>query len=108
MIARIWEGKVLRTKRNEFLRYIKQTGLPGLKKTKGNLAVQIMVRDTNTFSHFMILSFWDSVDSIKNFTGLDYKKARLYPMDIKFLHGMKPIFHYEVLVNENPNYPIRN
>lgn len=39
MIARIWIGKVQKAKRSEFLEYIKQTGLPGLKKTKGNPGV---------------------------------------------------------------------
>lgn len=100
MIARIWIGKVQKAKRNEFFEYIKQTGLPGLKKTKGNLGVQILIKDFDTISHLMIVSFWDSEDSIKNFTGPDYNKARLYPDDHKYLISMEPIVHYEVLVKE--------
>lgn len=98
MIARIWNGEVQRTKRNEFYEYIKQTGLPGLKNTKGNLGVQILIKDCDSLCQFMIISFWDSEESIKNFTGPDHNKARLYPNDHKYLISMEPIAHYEVLV----------
>ena len=98
MIARIWSGKVQKAKRNEFFEYIKKTGLPGLKKTKGNLGVQILVKDSDTISHLIIMSFWVSEESIKNFTGPDYNKARLYPNDGKYLITVEPIVHYEVLV----------
>jgi heme-degrading monooxygenase HmoA len=98
MIARIWKGEVPRIKRKEYFGYIKETGLPGLKNTKGNLGVQIFIRDFEATSHFMIVSFWDSEESIKKFTGPDYNKARLYPDDNKYLLSMEPIVHYEVLI----------
>ena len=100
MIARIWIGKVLTAKRNEFFEYIKQTGLPGLKETKGNLGVQILIKDFEPTSQFMMISFWDSEESIKNSIGPDYTKVRLYPEDHKYLIGMEPIIHYEVLIQQ--------
>jgi heme-degrading monooxygenase HmoA len=100
MIGRIWIGKVLEINRNEFIEYIKQTGLPGLKETEGNLGVQILVKDYETLSQIMIISFWDSEESIRNFTGPDITKARLYPDDLKYLVSMDPVVHYEVLTKD--------
>ena len=92
--------KVLEIHRNEFIEYINQTGLPGIKETEGNLGVQILVKDFETLSQIMIISFWDSEESIRNFTGPDFTKARLYPDDQKYLISMEPIVHYEVLIKD--------
>lgn len=100
MIARIWKGKVRKKDRDEFYEYIKQTGLPGLKNTEGNLGVQILIKDFEATSDFMILSFWDSECSVRRFTGPDFSKARLYPDDYKYLISMEPIVHFEVMVKE--------
>ncbi|MFA5815333.1 MAG: hypothetical protein WC865_06915 [Bacteroidales bacterium] len=78
MIARIWHGKVSVKNGNVFLAYIKETGLPGLKESRGNLGVQIFRRDEKGISHFLIISFWDSLKSIRRFSGPDISKARLY------------------------------
>ena len=100
MIARIWNGKVHKKDRNEFFYYIKQTGLPGLRDTEGNLGVQILIKDFETTSDFMIMSFWDSESSVRMFSGPDLSKARLYPDDYKYLISMEPVVHYEVMVKE--------
>jgi heme-degrading monooxygenase HmoA len=100
MIARIWRGKVYKKERNKFFEYIKQTGLPGLRGTEGNLGVQILVKDFETTSCFMIISLWDSESSIRKFTGPDFSKARLYPDDYKYLISIDPVVHFEVLIRE--------
>ena len=100
MIARIWKGKVYKKERNKFFEYIKQTGLPGLRATEGNLGVQILVKDSETTSGFMIISFWDSESSVRKFTGPDFSKARLYPDDHEYLISMDPVVHYEVMIKE--------
>lgn len=99
MIARIWHGKVYLENGNSFFEYIKQTGLPGLRKTKGNLGVQILRRDDVETSHFIIISFWDSLKSIRRFSGPDISKARLYTEDRQFLLEIEHPLHYEVLIN---------
>jgi heme-degrading monooxygenase HmoA len=100
MIARIWHGKVSQESGNTFFEYIRQTGLPGLIKSKGNLGVQILRRDDEGTSHFLIISFWDSSKSIRRFSGPDISKARLYPEDRQFLLEIEQPVHYEVLIND--------
>jgi len=100
MIARIWHGKVSLENGNTFFEYIKQTGLPGLKKSKGNLGVQILRRDDEGISHFLIISFWDSLASIRRFSGPDISKARLYPEDRQFLLEIEQVVHYKALIKD--------
>ena len=100
MIARIWHGKVSMENGNTFFEYIKQTGLPGLKKSKGNLGVQILRRDDEGISHFLIISFWDSLKSIRRFSGPDISKARLYPEDRQFLIEIEQVVHYKALIKD--------
>ncbi len=100
MIARIWHGKVSPENGNEFFRYIKKTGYRGLKATKGNCGVQIFRRDEEEASHFVIISFWDSPESVRRFTGPDSSRAHLYPRDKQFLHEIEQVLHYDVLIND--------
>jgi hypothetical protein len=49
-------------------------------------------------AHFLMLSLWDSVASIKTFAGNDYEKARYYPEDRDFLLEFEEhVTHYEVM-----------
>lgn len=85
MIARIWHEEIFSEKGNEFLEYIKQTCLTGIKETNGNLIVEILRRDDEKLTHFFIISLGNFIRSIKRFTDRDITKAHLYPKDRLFL-----------------------
>jgi heme-degrading monooxygenase HmoA len=98
MIARIWQGQTLEKHKEEYLGYLQRTGLRGYQATKGNLGALVLHRDEDGKTHFLTLSFWDSVDSIKLFAGDEYEKARYYPEDEKYLLTFEPtVTHFEVL-----------
>lgn len=49
-----------------------------------------------TFAIFCTVTEWDNVDSIKQFAGEDYQKARYYPDDEKYLSAFEEhVNHYE-------------
>ena len=51
-------------------------------------------------SHFLTISLWDSLESIKRFAGDDYERARYYAEDDKFLLEFEPtVQHYEYYTN---------
>lgn len=85
MIARIWHGTTEAGKADEYVNYLKKTGLPDYHATKGNLGAYILRKIEGDTAHFYTLSYWDSLDAIKEFVGEDYEKARYYPEDEKFL-----------------------
>lgn len=100
MIARIWHGITPRSKADDYVEYVKKTGINDYQTTEGNLAVHFLRRIEGEQSHFLTITFWDSVESIKKFAGEDYEKARYYPEDRDFLLEFEEqVVHYEVIAS---------
>ncbi|MFN2175491.1 MAG: antibiotic biosynthesis monooxygenase family protein, partial [Anaerolineales bacterium] len=101
MIARIWHGVVPSDKSDEYVEYLNQTGVPDLRATPGNKEVKVHRRKEEDLVHFLLISYWDSLDSIAAFAGSDIDKARYYPRDREYLLELEPgVLHYEVLESE--------
>ena len=99
MIARTWHGVTDASKANEYLDYLKQTGVPEYQETKGNRGVYVLRRLDRDRAHFLLLTLWESEDAIKRFAGPEIEKAKYYPEDEKYLLELEPtVTHYEVLV----------
>jgi heme-degrading monooxygenase HmoA len=98
MIGRTWHGRVPAEKADEYYAYLLRTGLPDYKATPGNRGVHVLRRTEGAVTHFLLLTFWDSLDAIKAFAGADYERARYYPEDDDYLLEREPLVaHYEVL-----------
>jgi heme-degrading monooxygenase HmoA len=64
----------------------------------GNLSVHILERADGEITHFVTMSFWESIDAIKGFAGNDVNSAKYYPEDRDFLLEFEPhVVHYEVV-----------
>ncbi len=97
MIARIWHGITPVAKADEYVEFLNKTGVKDYRATEGNLAAYVLRRIEGEQAHFLTLTFWDSVESIKKFAGEDYEKARYYPEDKDFLLEFEEnVAHYEV------------
>jgi len=98
MIARIWHGVVPSNKSDEYVEYLNQTGVPDLRATPGNREVKVHRRKEGDRVHFLLISYWDSLESIAAFAGPDIEIARYYPRDSEFLLEMEPkVQHYELV-----------
>ncbi len=66
--------------------------------TAGNRGVWFLRSFDGDVAHFLLITFWDSVESIQRFAGDDYGKARYYPEDKDYLLEFEEnAIHYEVL-----------
>lgn len=98
MIARTWHGAVPKSKGDSYYQYLQRTGIPGYRDTPGNLGVYVLRRNEGEETHFLLLTLWDSYESIKKFAGEDFEKARYYPEDADYLLELEPfVTHYEVM-----------
>lgn len=98
MIARTWHGAVPTTKADAYWDYLNLTGLPDYRATPGNKGVTVLRRTEGDVTHFLLITFWESVEAIKAFAGEDYEKAKYYPEDEAFLLEKEPnVTHYEVM-----------
>jgi heme-degrading monooxygenase HmoA len=49
-------------------------------------------------THFITLTFWESLEAIRAFAGEDLEKAKYYSEDADFLLEYEPrVVHYEVV-----------
>jgi heme-degrading monooxygenase HmoA len=98
-IARVWFGRTPASKGEEYVEYVKKTGVKGLTETEGNRGVLVFKRVNKDVAEFTVISFWDSIDAIQRFAGKDINKAVYYPEDNDYLLEMTPeLVHYEVEV----------
>lgn len=98
MIARLWHGITPASKADEYASYLHRTGIADYRTTEGNLGVQILRRVEGQQAHFLIVTFWESVEAIKRFAGEDFEKARYYPEDQNYLLEFEEnVVHYEVI-----------
>ena len=98
MIARIWRGAVRREDSDEYVEYLRATGLPEYRATSGNRGAWILRRDLGERTEFVTLSFWESLASVEGFAGRDPERAVFYPEDDRFLVERDlTVAHYELL-----------
>ncbi len=98
MIARIWRGAVRCEDSDEYVEYLRATGLPEYRATAGNRGAWILRRDQGERTEFVTLSFWESLASAEGFAGPDPERAVFYPEDDRFLVERDlTVAHYELL-----------
>jgi len=97
VIARIWRGATREETADEYVEYLRRTGLKEYRQTPGNRGAYVLRRILGDRAEFVTLSFWDSEESIRAFAGEDIEKAVFYPEDDRFLVAREPTAeHYEV------------
>ena len=98
MIARVWHGRTKATDADDYLDYLHRTGIPDYQATPGNQGVYILRSSDGDIADFILLSLWESRESIKDLTGGDIEKASYYPEDERYLLEFKEtVKHYDVL-----------
>jgi heme-degrading monooxygenase HmoA len=103
MIARIWHGRTPASVADEYLAFLRRTALPDYTSTPGNQGLWILRSVEDETADFLLITLWESVESIKRFAGEDYQKARYYPEDKDYLIEFEESAgHYEVLLSPSP------
>lgn len=96
-IARVWHGSTLKTKADEYEKYLFEAGIKKILAIPGNLGVQSFRRNDGQTTEFTVISFWESIDAIKRFAGEDYEKTHHLPKDPEYLLKLEPfVLHHEV------------
>ena len=98
MIARMWHGRVPASKAEAYRKFLNDRAIPDYQSVEGNLSVHILERTERDITHFITLTFWKDLDSIKAFAGDEVETAKYYPEDSDFLLEFEPtVVHYEVV-----------
>lgn len=98
MIVRMWHGRVTTSKANAYREFVNARAIPDYRSVEGNISVHILERQEGDVTHFITLTFWKDLDSIRGFAGEQVESAKYYPEDKDFLLEFEPtVVHYEVV-----------
>ena len=101
MIARIWHGRTRSEDFEAYTAFMKSKAIPDYRKTDGFQRLTFLRRLEGDVAHFMLVTFWADMDSIKNFAGDAVETAKYYPEDNDYLLEFEEkVIHYEVFAEE--------
>jgi len=101
MIARTWRGWTRARDVEQYVEYLRETGVKELRRTPGNRGVFVFTRIDGDRAEFQVISLWESMDAVRAFAGDDERVAVFYPDDDRFLVDREHhADHYDVAVEE--------
>lgn len=101
MIARIWHGVTRARDFDAYWTFLHERAIPDYRGTPGNRGVRLFRRLEADRAHFLTLSYWDSLESIRAFAGADITVAKYYPEDQQYLLEYEPtVQHFEVTASD--------
>jgi len=97
-VARVWHGLTREANAAVYLRHVETKGLTSYRAAQGNRGAFVLHRVSNGVAEFFVISFWDSLDSIRSFVGSDdVNQAIYFPEDRALLLCPEPeVKHYQI------------
>ena len=97
MIARSWHGKTKIEHYDAYTNLLKKLAIPDYQKTNGFKGLSFLRSTLNDEAHFTLITYWENLETIRNFAGDDFEKAKYYPEDAAFLLEFEEhVQHHEV------------
>jgi heme-degrading monooxygenase HmoA len=101
MYAREWKCRCPLQHECGFLEYLHDTGIRETSSKHGFMGVQVFTRELEGEKEITFITYWDTLESIKAFSGEDIHAARLYPEDSRFeITPDTHVRHYAVLEHQ--------
>jgi len=85
MIARLWHGRTNLSQADEYAEFMKERAAPDYGSIDGLQKLYFLRRIDGDVAHFLLITLWDSIESVKKFAGEHPEKAKYYPKDDSFL-----------------------
>ncbi len=96
-VMRLWHGRVPVEKANEYEKFLIERAVPDYSSVDGLLKIYFTRKDEGNIAHFLLVTIWDSIESIKKFAGENPEIAKYYPEDEDFLlEKEKYVQHYRI------------
>jgi heme-degrading monooxygenase HmoA len=89
MIARAWRGFAKPERADAYRRHFTAKVAPHLKDLSGHVGAFLLQKERGDEVEFLALTLWDSIESVKAFTGPDPQVAIVEP------EGQAALSHFE-------------
>ncbi len=96
-IMRLWHGEVTIEKADEYEKFMIERAAPDYSSVEGLLKLYFQRKNEEETAHFLLVTLWDSIESVKKFAGDNPEIAKYYTEDDNFLlEKEKYVSMYEV------------
>jgi heme-degrading monooxygenase HmoA len=100
MIARIWRGRATDAKADDYHRHFTSDVVPNLERIAGHKGAYLLRREVEGGVEFLAVTLWDSLATIKAFSGPDPERAHIEPAGRAALSDFDEFArNYEVVVS---------
>ncbi len=97
MIARYWKGIVKSGLSEEYMQHLQEDTLGLISQIDGFLSASVLRKDLLNGTEFIVITEWESIESIKKFAGEDYENAVVPDKAKAMMISYDPgVIHYEV------------
>ena len=94
---RLWHGEVALERADDYQKFMVERAAPDYGSVEGLIKLYFQRKDEEKKAHFLLVTLWDSIDSVKKFAGDNPEIAKYYPEDESFLlEKEKHVSMYEV------------
>ena len=98
MIARIWSGRATPANAGHYQRHFTDDVAPQLQSIPGHQGAYLLRRETGGEVEFVAVTLWDSLETVRQFTGSDPSVAIVEPAARAVLSDFDPdVRHYDVV-----------
>ena len=85
MILRTWHGRTSLADAEEYENFMRERAAPDYQSVPGLIRALFTRRDDGDAVHFLLVTIWRDLESLKQFAGSDPSKAKYYAEDEAFL-----------------------
>jgi heme-degrading monooxygenase HmoA len=101
MIARFWTARTTPAQAPGYAAHFRNQVLASLREVDGYLGAKLLERETADGCELVVITFWQSLEAVKQFAGADYEQAvvseAVVPLLLDYDRSVK---HYEVGVED--------
>lgn len=102
MIARFWKANAPQANAPVYAAHLKNQVLPALRSVDGYVGAKLLERETADSVEILVITFWRSLESIKEFAGNDFDRAVVSEEIAPLLSQYdQHVTHYNVLVEDD-------
>ena len=98
MILRHWKGIARPERAGDYIRYLQDERFPRLSQIDGFIRASVATRTVDQGVEFLVISLWDSMDAVRQFTG-EAAELAVVPPEVAAMMAAydRQVSHYEVI-----------
>ena len=101
MIARFWSAHTTRDQAPAYAEHLRSHVLPELRALDGYASVMLLERETPEDVELIVVTFWQTLDAIQAFSGLDLEAAVVADEAAAVLTAFdRRVRHYEIVLTD--------